>query len=196
MLRNKLIFSVAHENLEIMKKQITAFLSISLLALTTAVGFAGEHPLSTIQGTQIDLKAYDHAFAGSIKGFVAFGAMDEETFTSELTFRKDGKLVKAAFAMENGKLTGLIRHDTEKGTVETALYLARIDRAQNQLIFSVNGKEMVVSITADGFANNHFMNPTYKTNFNGEEISFTLKGQACYGFSAHLAILILGAYLH
>lgn len=179
-----------------LKTAATALLaSLSLIVATTAAR-AEEHALGTITGPGIDLKAYDHAIAGQIKDFVIWGAVDEATFSSELIMRKDGQVIRAFFKREDGKVGGVIRHSVESRTYETSIYLVRMNPKEQQLILNVNGQEVTVSVTADAFADGHFMNPTYRTVIDGQELRYTFQGKACYGYSLHLAYLIVGAYIH
>lgn len=158
---------------------------------------AEEHPLSTITGPGIELKVFDHAFAGSIRDFVAWGDVNEQEFASELIMRRDGQTIRTTFRKrEDGVLRGTIRHETESGMKETVLAFVRIDQAKSIIVLNRNGSMVEVGISSEGFANNHFENPTYRATIDGQEIAFTLKGHACYGYSLHLALLILGAYTH
>lgn len=182
-----------------MKKLIALLFVLSSVMFSAAGVRAEDHSISTIQGTQVDLKVYDHAIAGQIRDFVVFGALDESTGMSELTMKRDGQLVRAAFGRDpsTGKFGGLIRHeDQRKQTHETKLQFVRLDKAKNVFTFLVNDQEIEVRVTFDAFANNHYLNPTYRTEVNGKPLEFTLKGSACYNFSAHLNFMILGALLH
>lgn len=172
-------------------------LILAVLSLVGTTVYAEEgHTLGTLKGTGIDMKAYDHAIAGQIKDFVAWGAMDEANGTSELIMRKDGQTIKTTFRKENGKLGGIVRHETEGREITTSLYLVRVNKPENKIIFKVNDQEIAISITADKFENNHFINPTYRGVVAGQEFSYSLEGQACFGFSTQLSLMVLGAYLH
>lgn len=82
-------------------RKILSIVAIVLgLVSVASTARAEDHSLSTIQGTQVDLKAYDHAFAGQIRDFIAFGTLDESTGTSELTMRRDGQIVRATFGRD------------------------------------------------------------------------------------------------
>lgn len=169
-----------------------------LLLFMSMVGAhaSDDHSLSTIQGTSIDLKVYDHAFAGSIKDFVVFGVLDEESFVSELIMRKDGQTIKSEFSKKDNQMGGTIRHWVDSKELVTSIRFIKLVKEENKLLFQANDKEFPVFITSEGFANNHFENPTYRVVINEKEISFTLKGKACFGYSLHLIFMIIGAYLH
>ena len=174
-------------------RSILVAISVMLASLSV---FAEEHSLSTIKGTQIDLKTYDHAIAGSIKNFLVWGYVDEETFSSELIMRRDEQIVKAVFKKaEDGAIGGVIRHTVDNQVKETSLYFVRVVKEENKLILKINGQEVVVAISGP-LNNGHFVNPTYTAVINGETVSYALEGEACYSFSFHLAAMILGAYVH
>lgn len=167
------------------------------LLVPASIAHAEDHPLSTITGPGIELKVFDHAFAGSIRNFVVWGEVNEQDFTSELIMRMDGQTIRTVFKKaEDGVLQGTIRHETEAGTKETTLAFLGIDKAGSKIILKRNGFPVEVSIVAEGFANNHFENPTYRATIDGHDVAFTLKGRACFGYSLHLALLILGATTH
>lgn len=167
---------------------------LPLLFITSFSIAREEHPLSTIQGTQIDLKVYDHAFAGSIRDFVVWGALDEEQGRSELIMRRDGKIVRAYFAKHENKIGGVIRREVEGKTLETTLFFERLDKATNTYYIKINDAVVPIKVTSKEFMNNHFINPTYSGTVGTEAISFTLDGQACYGYSLHLILMIFGAF--
>ena len=61
---------------------------------------------------------------------------------------------------------------------------------------TAGGKDYVVQIASDDFQNDHFINPSYKTEIDGQLLNLRWKRASCYGFSSHLIMMILGAYLH
>jgi len=176
-------------------------LLLATLVFTTGPVFAEDHSLSTLTGPGIDLKTYDHAFAGSIRDFVAWGNMDHDSFTSELIMKRNGTTIKAVFGQKEeahgGKfIGGEIRSSQDSVETVTALRFVKIDRDNSTIVMNINGEDVNVVVTADSFENNHFQNPTYKTEFRGQAIEFTLKGEACFGYSTHLLFMILGAMVH
>jgi hypothetical protein len=169
------------------------------------IGNAEEHPMTTLQGNQIDLKLYDHAFAGSIKDFLVFGYLDEENGISELSMKKDGQVIRATFKQQTQDwFGGVIESKNPAGElVTTKLELIKIDPKTKTITISINGIQVPVAITADAFASGHFQNPTYSAQYPGapgalaQTVEFKIeKGQACYGFSVNLLVMILGAYFH
>lgn len=175
--------------------KLYSFLTVGLFVVSSAL--ADDHSLTRITGTQIDLKAYDHAIAGSVRDFVIFGNKDEGTFSSELTMKRDGELVRATFSKKEGYIGGVIEHGKDHAQRVTRVELVKVNTQQQTITVRVNGKDIVVQITADGFQNDHFINPKYRAVIDGEVVEFQMeRGQACYGFSTHLIFMILGAYLH
>jgi hypothetical protein len=185
-------------------------LILILSMLLSSFVFADDHHLTTLTGTQINLQAYDHAIAGSIKDYLIFGNKDESTGKSELIIKKNGMVTRANFGMNEGQFGGHVLYskleqDAEGNTVlltETFhFYLSEINKNEQTITLNLhkqNGTEkIVVKISADDFRNNHFINPEYSTVINGEEIKFKLNdGQACYNFSTHLITMILASHLH
>jgi len=159
--------------------------------------FSGGHDLTELKGTDIDLKLYDHAFAGSIKDFVVFGYKKEGKFESKLQLKKDGKMVEAIFSKNRDGIGGVIRHESEGRNIVSNLKLVKINQEEQSIEISHNGKNIRVDIEGDDYRNNHFINPRYEANIDGKLVKFNIKdGEACYGFSTHLIFMILGAYLH
>ncbi|MEK6625270.1 MAG: hypothetical protein AABY86_09895 [Bdellovibrionota bacterium] len=173
------------------------FVMLFCLLLSFSAIAADDHSLSTIKGTAIDLKVYDHAIAGSVKDFVIFGNKEEETFTSELTMKKHGQVIRATFGELSDGIGGTISHSDDGVLVSTEIRLKKIDSDLKQITMTAGGKDYVVQIASDDFQNDHFINPSYKTEIDGRTVEFKMeKGEACYGFSSHLIMMILGAYLH
>ncbi len=172
-------------------------LFIALLFIFSTFIYAEEgHGLSTIQGTNIDLKTYDHAFAGSINGIVAWGFLDESTFSSELIIRKYELTTKTIFKKNaSGQLGGeIIRMDGNK-IIKTSIFVTGLDPENKKIQLNINGEEVIVSIYDEGYVDGHFINPEYRTIINGTPINYKMYGGACFGMSMHFAMMILGAYL-
>ena len=168
-------------------------LSILCLLMCSAVTLASEHPLSTLTGTDIDLRVYDHALAGSIEDFVFFGQKLEGKFESEMTIRKRGHVARATFKQTGRGIGGVVTAQSPERETKTDVILGAIDGTAQTITVSINGVDSVVTITADGFENDHFINPTYSFTLAEKSYEMTLQGQACYGFSAHILMMILGA---
>ncbi len=179
-------------------KSLLFALSLVLATVSFHSVSANEHPLASIRGDQIDLKVSDHAFAGSIKDFVVFGNKDEATGISELTLKKDGQVIRATFKKQSAQwVGGVIEHATDEQSFKTLVEFVKVDQAANTMTIRFNGQEIVTKIESDAFENGHFVNPKYSAEINGKPVSFKLEGgQACYGFSLHLIMMIWGAYLH
>lgn len=180
-----------------MLRLFTYLFSFFMLLSPTALA-GGEDKLTRITGTNINLSYADHAWGGSIKEFVAWGAkgVSGEEFAS-LTMKKDGALFSTNFTQSESGLGGTISHVRAGETVSTKVELARIEKDTQTVVIRINGVEVPVKITADSFENGHFVNPQYTATINGEVVSFKMEdGHACYGCSAFLIMTILGAYAH
>lgn len=168
-------------------------LTLCAFAPNPTVALAEDHPLTEIRGQEIELKVADHAIAGSIRDFVVFGYMDEGHGKSHLTMKKDGQIIQADFGTE-----GTIRSTVEGVTRETKMKFVGVDRDTATITVDVNGTQVPVRISSEGFVNNHFINPIYSASFEDQgTVYFYLRdGKACYGYSLHLIFMVLGAYLH
>ncbi len=162
--------------------------------LFTSVANA-DHDLTNIYGPGIELKSFDHGFAGSIRDYIAYGQMDESTFTSRIVVRKDNQTIEAEFAKTGEFIGGSISRMIGDTLTTTKIEFVRIDKENSIFVFKINEKEISVTVTADRFENNHFVNPTYSTVVNDEVVEFTIEdGKACYGYSLHLIMMVVGAY--
>ena len=170
---------------------------IALMVLAFSTGaLAEEHPIATIRGNGIDLKTYDHAIAGSIRDFLVWGFVDEATFSSELIMRRDGQIVRANFKKDGDRTGGVIQQEIDGKARETSVYLIGVNKEKPSIQLSINNEPVEVLIQSEGVTDGHFLNPTYTAMVRGQQVSFRLEGDACYGFSFHLSALILGAYAH
>jgi len=163
--------------------------------VTASLVWAEEHQHGTIEGEKIHLKTFDHAFAGELNRAVAFGEMNHEAFTSELKIRKYGQTIKAVFEKQGQEIGGKIEFDRDGARQSMAVKFVGLDQENQTITLEIAGEQAVVQITADEFVDNHFIHPTYATTYKGEEIKFSFSGKACYGYSLHLLMMILGGYL-
>lgn len=165
------------------------------LAFVGASAWAHEHSIGDITGKDIDLKIGDHAVAGAIKDAIVFGDMSREGST--LTLKVDGQLVVSAFVREGATFAGTIRSEVQGVARETRIEFVGIDQVERTITMKANGSPFTVTIAAEKYESNHFIDPVYSTKINGEKIEFAVKGsQACYGFSTHLIFMVVGAYIH
>ena len=162
---------------------LSLFLSFSVMA--------EEHSLGHLKGTDIDLKTFDHAFAGQIRDFVTFGWVNEETFTSELTIRKYLKTTTATFKKSEKGIGGILA--TEENSVD--VQFLKIDKENNIIKYNVNGKPVNVQIAYEHLVDGHFINPTFTTFLEGKDYTYRLQGEACYGLALHYNMMILAALL-
>jgi hypothetical protein len=180
-----------------MIRNVTLATLFAVASFVSVGAKAEEHAPGTIQGTHIELRTIDHGFAGTINEWLVVGNFDHGTFGSDLTLRNNTTVVNARFADINSELGGTLAHTKSTGDAqETKVVFVKAQRAAPQLEFTINGQQVLVTIASEDFQNNHFINPTYTTTLNGEAITFKLTGEACYGYSAHLNMMILGALAH
>jgi hypothetical protein len=176
---------------------VSALFSVAALSSSLALAENG-HELSTIKGDlNIDLKAYDHAMAGSVKDFVIWGSVNEAQGTSELIMRRDGQDVKALFKQVDKTFGGTVEHRTDYGPRSTTVQFAGLDRQKNEYSFLVNGEIIKARIAAEDFQNKHFIKPTYTiVNKDGSQTTFKFEGQACYKYSLHILTMMIAATTH
>lgn len=174
--------------------------AIAALVLAATTAFADDHSLSTITGTNTDLKVYDHTMAGSVRDFVVWGSVDEASGRSELIMRRDGQNVTTTFSKprRNRAFGGTVSHVNAEGrAVNTNIQFVSYKPETHDFSFSVNGDTLTAKVTFDEFQNNHFKNPNYTvSNSTGELFSFKLTGEACPNYSLHLLSMMIAAQLH
>ncbi len=165
--------------------------------LFSLAAFADHDKITNIIGTQIELKTRDHSFAGSIQNALAYGVFDHDNFTSKSTLHFKEKEITVNFLRDpiTKKIGGIVLKNDDIAK-ETKIFLSKIDQATQSLIFNINDQEIKVQIEAEKFENNHFHNPIYRTTINNQQIEYKLEGEACYGYSTHLNLMILSAFVH
>lgn len=174
----------------------------ALLALSTA--FAGEHKPATIEGTHIDLFERDHSFSGSIHETPVFGVFNEADFLAEVLVRKGAQTLTFKTSQEEKTYKGSISEarigddgkSTEVSTAVQFLGAKKTGETTGELTLSLDGQNLVVSIVGESFSNNHFHAPTYSAALNGQTVSFKFTGEACFGYSANLNMMILTVMAH
>lgn len=176
---------------------VSALISVAALSSSLARAEDG-HGLSSIKGDlNIDLKTFDHALAGSVKGFVMWGGVNEAEGKSELIMRRDGQDVRAMFQQTDKSFGGTIQHQTSTGFRSTQIQFAGLDRDKNEYSFLVNGESVKAQVQGEDFRNNHFIKPTYTIlNRDGSQTKFKFEGEACYKYSLHILTLMIAATTH
>jgi len=166
--------------------------------LMSFASFAEEgQELTTIRGTNIDMKIYDHAMAGAIKDYVAWGFFDEAAGVAELIVRKYELTIKTIFTkQENGKIGGTIIHTKDGVEYKTQIEFAGIDSANGIIKLNINNELVSVHVVPESVNDSHMVNPTFTAVIAGETISYQMGGEGCYGKSMFFAMMILGAYIH
>ncbi len=170
---------------------------ILLILVSAPVFGTGKHDLSTITGKDIDLKTYDHAFAGSIRDFVVWGFFDEAAFSSHLIARKYGQLIKVEFKRDGKRFGGSVSYQVKGKKVEHSVFIKGIEPKSRRITLLLDEKPVTVKISSDSFDRKtmHFQNPSYSFTIDGREVAFKINnGDACFGVSAHYSMLILMAW--
>lgn len=175
-----------------MKKMLLVLcLVISSFAVFAAEG--EDHALSTMRGTDIDLKTFQHAFAGSIGEAVVFGYLDEPTFKSQITIRKLNQTITAFFGKTETGVGGSITRMDGDREVTTNIVFKNLVPAEKKMVFDVNGSEATITITPEDFQDGHFVNPLYTLVLDGKTYEYKFIGAGCYGLSIHWGMVVMAA---
>ena len=168
------------------------------LALFSFAAFAEDgQELTTIIGTNIDMKLYDHAMAGSIKDFVAWGFFDEANGNAEMIMRKYEQTIKTVFKkQENGKFGGTVSHTKDNVRYDTVVEFVKVDAAKKEIHLKIDNEDVVITTEPESVNAGHMVNPKFTTTLKGETVSYVLGGESCFGKSTFFAMMILGAYSH
>ncbi|MBC86028.1 MAG: hypothetical protein CL677_02525 [Bdellovibrionaceae bacterium] len=154
---------------------------------------SNDHPMSHIIGTEIELNTLGHTIAGKVGSKLIYGNVDENGHqTSKLKVKTLVSEFETEFAHRDGVWGGQLS-DGNRSLDATFL---RLDRENATYYISFGGEEYRVRVEADDFQNNHFINPTYILEKDGEDIrAQMMEGQACYMYSLHLIFMIFGTFL-
>ena len=172
-------------------------LALVALLLLSMFAFAEDHNVTNFKGGDIELKAYDHGVAGSVKDFIIFANLDEETGISSLIAKKNGKIINAEIKKQSdgtfGTSFGYITTEGEQKNI--AVTFKELNKEENKYVFMMNGKEITIFVKAEDFKDGHYINPQYDFQIGDTKLSVKMeKGDACYNFSAHLIAIILTSY--
>jgi len=186
------------------KSQLVGLFLLTALILTPK-SWAHEDVTSKIQGAEINLVERGHAFAGEIMGNLVFGAFDERTSTSEVQVRHNGKTISLKIGDFDHKYGGSISDtisDRDQGEIQSTTTQVQFLGAEKtgpntgRIALSIDGEVVSIQITGQSFENGHFQHPKFEATINGKMISFEFSGQACFGYSANLAMMIFGSTAH
>lgn len=166
------------------------------LCFVSSILFAGDHPMTKIIGTNIDLSMKGHSFSGEVNDKIIYGRIHGAGHKTADILIDDSKLVtKAKFERTNESFGGVLIKDNREITLNFVKVIKTDE--QEAIVIAINGVEHIVDIQADGFEHNHFINPSFSTVINGEEISFkVMNGESCWMNSIQLVFSILGSYLY
>lgn len=172
-------------------------LKIALFTISWMFSFISfSHPtqMGNIVGQDIQLQTIEHGFSGSIKNRLVMGYKKSGEFTSILKILEDDVETTSIFTRTEGENFGgnLVLRSGDK-TVEYAIKFIKLFRDENKYRISFNGEVIDVYVSAESFANGHFINPKFSATYLGEQLAFKMQGQACYGYSLHLITMIMSA---
>jgi len=165
-----------------------------IASILGAPAFADDHAQGTIIGTNTDLKTNGHSFAGVVENSLVLGNFDHDTFSSTLSLVHNDKQVNTTFARENEILAGMISYPHNDAVLVTTMQFVKVDPLTQSITLKINNEDVNVKITSEKFENKHFINPTYTARIENRDVSFTLTGQACYGYSTHLSMMLFAAH--
>lgn len=170
----------------------------TILAFTlVAFGVLHAHPekLTRITGEHVQLQSINHGFAGSIKKRLISGFKQKGSFIGQLAVIENDLETKSVFKFDDvsKKFGGELVLQGEQGLQKKSIYFEKVLREENKFVFYFDQELTEVSVNFDEFTRGHFVNPEYSMSFRGEEYSFKLEGEACYGYSVHLITMIMGA---
>ena len=178
------------------------FVLIALVTTVPALASAADsepgQELTTIVGTNVDMKLYDHAMAGSIKDYVAWGFFDEAGGSAELIVRKYGQTVKTVFTKQaNGKIGGTMSRTVDGKELSTTIQFMGVASGgpNKKIVLDINGTRLEVEVIPGAINGTHMVNAEFRANYNGEEIRYTMGGEGCFGKFAYFTMMIFGAYL-
>ncbi len=175
------------------------------LPMTFSVSFAhDDHQPAAMTGEHLNLFERDHAFAGSILNHPMMGVFSHEPFGAQVQIRRGEQTLQLNLVLENDKYQGAIneqRIDEQGQALDITTNIAfvgvkKTGDTSGDIILNIDGTDVVVTVVGETFANNHFHKPTFSTTLNGKDYSFKFTGESCFGYSANIAMMILGTTAH
>lgn len=168
------------------------------------VSNASEDVPGQIIGKGISLFERGHAFAGSIADQPVFGVFDESRFGAKVQMRRSGKSLDLSLVKVGKGYQGVVqelRKDSsgEVKQLATRIQFLKIDRAgpnEARIHLKIDGVEVPVTVSSKVFKRGHFIAPHFEAMIGGQSRSFDFSGQACFGYAANIAMMVLGAATH
>lgn len=169
---------------------------IITLIIAMSFSLSAGHGMTKILGTNIDLSMNGHSFAGKIGEKIVYGKVYGKGHKyADLLIDNTKKTLKVQFAKTHEYFGGVILDGGKSTTIEFNRVVNTSER--KAIIIDINSVEHIVYIQADGFKNNHFINPSFSTKIQGKLVKFKiLEGKSCWMNSIQLVFSILGAYVH
>ena len=157
----------------------------------------GDAPAAII-GNRISLFERGHTFAGSIAEIPAFGVFEESDFGAKVEMRRGGKTLVLTLSKNGQHYSGDIV-EAQLRQLSTHIELDGVKKTgpnEGQINLRIDGKAVEVKVSAKSFEGGHFQAPHYEAVIDGVAVAFDFSGQACFGYSANIAMMILGPYAH
>jgi hypothetical protein len=172
----------------------TIFSSFLFLSVVVAA-VAGEHEPGQIKGESLSLFERDHAFSGQILNRPVFGAFEHEPYGASIQIRKGDQTQVLKFSKVDREYSGTI----SDGTVETKVALVgikKITATEAEIKLKIDDQDVSVKVSAKTFENGHFKSPSFAGQLGDLTLNFDFSGEACFGYSSNIALMIFGAAAH
>jgi hypothetical protein len=180
---------------------------ITILGLNVSMdvnAYSDGHPSSKITGDQIELFENRHSFAGSILNKPVFGVFDESAFESKVQIRKDNQTLTFEIKESAQSYTGNIEEDflspegshSRKITKVEFVGLKKSGEMEGHINLKIDNQLISVKVIGEAFQAYHFHAPQFEAQIGSKLVSFKFAGEACFGYSTNLAMMIFGTYYH
>lgn len=166
---------------------------------------AAEDSAAKMTGSGIELFERAHTFAGSILETPVFGTFEENPFGAKVEIRRNGKTLVLSLAQTQDRYAGdIVELQSSVDTEETKERVTHIEfmkiektgNAEGQMTLKIDGEPIQVKISGKSFDHGHFQSPHFESVLGGKKVEFDFTGEACFGYSANLGMMILGTYAH
>jgi hypothetical protein len=182
-----------------MLKQIFATFfcaAAALISLTSNGALASDdHGAATITGEHLNLVYVDHTVAGAVAHHPVYASPLEKDFGIRLTHRANEQDFQSVFTKgADGALRGELKTINAAGSETAAVFVITEALPQEGKIRgTLDGDAFEITITSDGMAEDHFINPVYAVAMNDKTYIYKLEnGKACIGCSLKISYVVLG----
>ena len=173
-------------------KKVLLFLS---LVMSFSL-FAGDHGMTKVTGTEIDLSMKGHSFAGKVGEKLIYGRIHGQAHKfADVTIDDSEKVLQVQFESTAEYFGGVILDGGNSTSIEFSRVINTTE--EKAIVIKIDAVEYIVNINAEGFENNHFINPEFSTMIDGKKVRFKIHdGESCWMNSIQLVFSILGSYIH